>query len=148
VTALQLTQGQVVGPQQPAMTYIDAREIWIDAAFRENSLEHIEPGNPVEIVLDIRPGRIFTGRVVSIGFGVSVGEVDPQTGLPVIRNPSGWLRDPQRMSVRIEFDPDERPRGLRFGSQANVTIYTGENGIVNAIGKIWMRLIAFFTYVS
>jgi multidrug resistance efflux pump len=148
VTALQLALGQVVGPQQPAMTYIDAREIWIDAAFRENSLENIEPGDPVEIVLDIRPGRIFMGRVVSIGFGVSVGEVDPQTGLPVIRNPSGWLRDPQRMSVRIVFDPDERPRGLRFGSQANVTIYTGENGIVNGIGRIWMRLIALFTYVS
>ncbi|MEX2297690.1 MAG: HlyD family secretion protein [Dongiaceae bacterium] len=148
VTALQLTHGQVVGPQQAAMTYIDAREIWIDAAFRENSLENIEPGDPVDIVLDIRPGRVFTGRVVSIGFGVSVGEIDPQTGLPVIRNPTGWLRDPQRMSVRIEFDPEQRPRGLRFGSQANVTIYTGDNGIVNGIGKFWMRLIALFTYVG
>jgi multidrug resistance efflux pump len=148
VTALQLTLGQVVGPQQPAMTYIDTREIWIDAAYRENSLEHIEPGDPVEIVLDIRPGRIFTGHVESIGFGVSVGEIDPQTGLPVIRNPSGWLRDPQRMSVRIEFDSEQLPRGIRFGSQANVMVFTGENGLVNAIGKLWMRLIALFTYVS
>ncbi|MDZ4738080.1 MAG: HlyD family secretion protein [Rhodospirillaceae bacterium] len=148
VTALQLTLGQVVGPQQSAMTYIDAREIWIDAAFRENSLENIEPGDPVEIVLDIRPGRVFTGHVVSIGFGVSVGEIDPQTGLPVIRNPTGWLRDPQRMSVRIEFDPEQRPRGIRFGSQANVTVYTGDNAIVNGIAKFWIRLIAIFTYVS
>lgn len=148
VTALQLTLGQVVGPQQSAMTYIDAREIWIEAAFRENSLENIEPGDPVEIVLDIRPGRVFTGHVVSIGFGVSVGEIDPQTGLPIIRNPTGWLRDPQRMSVRIEFDPEQRPRGIRFGSQANVTVYTGDNAIVNGIAKFWMRLIAVFTYVS
>jgi multidrug resistance efflux pump len=148
VTALQLSPGQVVGPSQPAMTYIDGREIWIDAAFRENSLENIEPGDPVEIVLDIRPGRVFDGRVVSIGFGVSAGEVDPQTGLPVIRNPSGWLREPQRMSVRVEFIEEGRPRGLRFGSQANVMIYTGDHGVANLIGRLWMRLIAVMTYVS
>jgi len=148
VTALQLALGQVVGPGAPAMTYIDGRDVWIDAAFRENSLEYIEPGDPVEIVLDIRPGRVYSGQVASVGFGVSSTEIDPQTGLPVIRNPSGWLRDPQPMPVRIGFEGDEWPRGIRFGSQASVMIYAGDNAIADTIGRLWMRVVAIFTYVS
>lgn len=148
VANLQLTIGQFVGAGQSAMTYIDVRQIWIEAAFRENSLENVEPGDPVEIVLDIRPGRVFSGQVGGVGFGVSSRETDPQTGLQTLRNPSGWIRDPQPMPVRIEFDPETRPRGIRLGSQANVIIYTGDNGLMNAIGWIWIRLVAWFTYVS
>jgi multidrug resistance efflux pump len=148
VANLQLTIGQFVGAGQAAMTYIDVRQIWIEAAFRENSLENVEPGDPVEIVLDIRPGRVFSGQVGGVGFGVSSRETDPQTGLQTLRNPSGWIRDPQPMPVRIEFDPETRPRGIRLGSQANVIIYTGDNGLMNAIGWIWIRLVAWFTYVS
>jgi multidrug resistance efflux pump len=148
VANLQLTIGQFVGAGQAAMTYIDVRQIWIEAAFRENSIENVEPGDPVEIVLDIRPGRVFSGQVGGVGFGVSSRETDPQTGLQTLRNPTGWIRDPQPMPVRIEFDPETRPRGIRLGSQANVIIYTGDNGLMNAIGWIWIRLVAWFTYVS
>jgi multidrug resistance efflux pump len=148
VANLQLTVGQFLGAGQAAMTFIDIREIWIEAAFRENSLEHIELGDPVEIVLDIRPGRVFKGRVESVGAGVSSREVDPQTGLQIIRSPTGWLREPQPIPVRIEFDPEDRPRGIRLGSQANVIVYTGESGFMNAIGRFWIRLVSWLTYVS
>jgi multidrug resistance efflux pump len=148
VANLQLTIGQVLGVGQAAMTYIDVRKIWIEAAFRENSIENVEPGDPVEIVLDIRPGRIFSGSVGGIGFGVSNRQTDPQTGLQTLRTPSGWIRDPQPLPVRIEFDPDTRPRGIRLGSQANVIIYTGDNPVMNALGWIWIRLVAWLTYVS
>ena len=73
---------------------------------------------------------------------------DPQTGLQTLRTPSGWIRDPQPLPVRIEFDPDTRPRGIRLGSQANVIIYTGDNPVMNALGWIWIRLVAWLTYVS
>lgn len=148
VTNLQLAVGQFLETGQAALSYIDARQIWIEAAFRENSLEHMESGDPVEIVLDIRPGRIFKGHIVGIGFGVSSREVDPQTGLQKLHNPSGWIRDPQPMPVRVEFDPDTRPRGIRLGSQANVIVYTGDNAVMNAIGWFWIRLVSWLSYVS
>lgn len=148
VTNLQLAVGQFLETGQAALSYIDVRQIWIEAAFRENSLEHMESGDPVEIVLDIRPGRIFKGHIVGIGFGVSSREVDPQTGLQKLHNPSGWIRDPQPMPVRVEFDPDTRPRGIRLGSQANVIVYTGDNAVMNAIGWFWIRLVSWLSYVS
>jgi multidrug resistance efflux pump len=147
VTSLSLTIGQVLAKGEAAMTYIDLREVWIEAAFRENSLESIAVGDPVEIVLDILPGRVLSGRVASLGYGVSNRSVDERTGLPSPRNQSGWIRPPQPMPVRIEFDEETRPRGLRVGSQANVMVYSSDNAIMNALGYIRMRLIAFLSYV-
>ena len=146
VTNLSLAVGQVLGKGEAAMTYIDTREVWIEASFRENSLESIAVGNPVEIVLDILPGRVIKGRVAALGYGVGNRSVDARTGLPSPRTQSGWIRAPQPMPVRIEFDKDTRP--LRVGSQANVMVYSGDSTIMNAIGRLRMRLVALLTYVQ
>ena len=148
VTNLSLGIGQVLAKGEPAMTYIDVREVWIEAAFREVSLENIHIGDPVEIVLDLFPGRIIAGRVAAVGYGVGNREVDARTGLPSPRSQSGWIRPSQPMPVRIEFDPQARPTGLRVGSQAKVMVYPGENAIMNALGYVRMRLAALLAYVQ
>lgn len=145
VTSLSLAIGQLLAKGETAMTYIDTREIWIEAAFPENSLENIAIGNPVDIVFDILPGRVVKGRVVALGYGVGNRSVDLRTGLPAPRAQSGWVRPPQLMPVRIKFDQEVRP--LRFGAQTNVMIYTSDNVVMNAIGYIRMRLVALLTYV-
>ena len=147
VTALQLTLGQYVSPQVAAMTYIDTREVWIDVQFRENSLEHVAPGDEVAVVFDILPGQVFTAHVASVGFGVSSGKTDTQTGLPVVDQSVGWFRDPQRLPIRVEFAPDERPRILRFGSQASVMVFASDNALLNGLGRLWMRLESYMTYL-
>lgn len=147
VANLQLGVGQVVGSGQAALTFIDAGTIWVAAAYKENSLEHVAPGNDAEVVLDSLPGQIFPMRVESVGWGVSQSNVDPETGLPTIRNQSGWVREPQRFPVRLVFK-DGFPRGVRYGSQVNVVIYTGDNPVMNAVGRFWIRLISTLTYVS
>ena len=104
VTNLQLTLGQFVAVGQAALTFIDARDVWINANFRENSLENIKPDAPVEVVLDVLPGRIFAGKVQSVGWGVSQGSIDPTTGLPKIGEPMGLVRNPQRFTVRVDLN--------------------------------------------
>jgi len=147
VTNLQLTIGQVLNKAEAAMTYLDLRETWVEAAFRENSLEHISIGDAAEIVLDIKPGRVYRGKVKAFGYGVSNRDVNARTGLPKISDQRDWIRSPQPFLVRIEFDP-EAPKGMRYGSQANVTVYTSGSYILNAIGWIKMRFIALLSYVQ
>jgi multidrug resistance efflux pump len=146
VTNLQLATGHVVGAGQAALTFLDAGTIWIAAAFKENSLEHIRAGNVAEVVFDSLPGRVFTARVESVGWGVASGST-PSAGLPTIRNDSGWIREPQRFAVRIVFT-DRPPMGVRYGSQANVVVYTGSNPVMNRLGAFWIRLISVLTYAS
>jgi multidrug resistance efflux pump len=146
VTNLSLAVGQVLSKGEAAMTYIDIREIWIEAVYRENSLESIAVGNPVEIVLDIRPGRVISGRVTALGYGVSNRNIDPRTGLLSPKAQSGWIRPPQLMPVRIELDEEIRP--LRYGSQASVMVYPTRNFVMNFIALVKMRVIALLTYVQ
>jgi multidrug resistance efflux pump len=148
VTNLQLTLGQYVGVGQAVLTFIDARDIWFSANFRENSLESIKPEAPAEIVLDVFPGRVFDGKVESVGWGVSQGSVDPTTGLPKISAPIGLTRAPQRFAVRVNLDQEDYLPGMRLGSQANIIVYATGNWITNAIGAFWIRLVALLTYVS
>lgn len=144
VTNLQLAAGQFVNTGQAALTFIDATTVWIAAAFKENSLENIKAGNEAEIVLDTLPGDLFKAKVESVGWGVSAGS--SSNGLPTVRNDTGWVREPQRFPVRLIFAGDP-PKGVRYGSQANVMIYTGSNPIANLLGWFWIRLISIVTYV-
>ena len=62
VTNLQFTLGQFAGVGQSVLTFIDARDVWFSANFRENTLEAIKSDTPAEIVLDVFPGRVFDGK--------------------------------------------------------------------------------------
>jgi multidrug resistance efflux pump len=149
ITNLQLIDGEFVAVGQAALTFIDTSDVWIDANFRENSLENIRAGDPVGLVLDTLPGLVYAAKVKSVGWGVSQGSVDPETGLPKINDSMGLVRTPQRFAVKIEPDrKDFVPGSVRYGSQANVIVYATGNPIVNAIGALWMRLVAILTYVS
>lgn len=147
ITNLQLAIGQFVAVGQLAMTFIDARTIWVKANFKENSLEHLAAGDPADIVLDSRPGRVYRGRVESIGWGVSQGSIDPSTGLPTVNSDNGWVREAQRFPLRLVFD-DGIPQGIRYGSQVNVIVYTGHNPFANAVGWFWIRLVAWISYAT
>lgn len=147
ITNLQLAVGQVIGVGQPALTFIDASTVWISAAFKENSLEHVQPDDRAEVVFDTLPGRVFSARVESVGWGVDGGTDTAPAGLPTVHNDSGWIREPQRFPVRLVMD-GPRPVGPRYGSQANVVIYAGDNPVMNGIGALWIRLISVLTYAS
>ncbi|RKZ13552.1 HlyD family secretion protein, partial [bacterium] len=65
--------GYYASAGQPIATFVSTHDIWIQADMRENNLGRIDPGDPVEFVLDAAPGRVFAGTVRSVGYGVSAG---------------------------------------------------------------------------
>lgn len=148
VTNVRIEQGQYANVGQPLMTFIGSDTAWIEAYMRENSLGRVKPGDTVDIVLDIQPGKIFKGTVQSTGYGVSWGNADDASKLPKISAPRDWLRDPQRFPVVISFDIEEARGLLREGGQADVVIYTSDNGLFNVVGRMWIRLISWLSYAQ
>jgi multidrug resistance efflux pump len=71
VTNLQLTTGQYAAEGQPLLAFIDIRDYWVSAEFRENSLGNVKPGEQAEITFDVLPGRIYQGTVENIGWAVA-----------------------------------------------------------------------------
>jgi multidrug resistance efflux pump len=78
VTGVRLDKGNFAAAGAPQMTFIGLRNIWVQAAFTENNLGHIDVGDTVGLVFDVYPGQVFEGRVREIGFGVSLD--DPPLG--------------------------------------------------------------------
>ena len=146
ITNLTIDVGQYAAAGSPLMTFISTRSVWIQADMRENCLSNINKGNTVEIVLDAAPGRVFKGEVLSVGFGVSDNRGNTLGGLTTVQPTQGWLRQAQYMPVLIGFTDNESRTFRRVGGQANVIIYTGENFLLNSLGKLWIRLISLLSH--
>lgn len=146
ITNLKIDVGHYANVGTPIMTFIEVDNVWVQANLRENSIANIKVGTPVDITLDVAPGRIFKGSVISMGFAVNNENTGDVGELARVEGDSGWLRDAQRFPVIIKFD-DDRARGYRrLGGQADVQFY-GSNWIVNALGWIWIRVLSWFSYV-
>jgi multidrug resistance efflux pump len=149
VTDLRTDVGQFAQAGAPLMTLIAVHDLWISADMTENNLGNINPGDEVAIVLDVMPGKVWKGRVRSVGSGVSGGTEAKPGALPTIENSRDWLRRAQRFPVAVEFDPSERAqlRRVRIGGQAEVLVYTGDHGVMNWLGTVFIKLMSYLSYV-
>jgi multidrug resistance efflux pump len=148
ITDLRTEAGQFAAAGNPVMTLVAIHDVWISADMTENNLGLVEVGSPVGIVLDTLPGRIFEGRVRSIGYGVSVGQATAPGSLPTVQNSRDWLRPAQRFPVIVEFAPGElaKLRGIRVGGQAEVMAFPREGNLLNPLGRLVLRLMSWLSY--
>ncbi|PCI55051.1 MAG: secretion protein [Gammaproteobacteria bacterium] len=128
------------------MTFIDTDYFWIEASYRENNLGNIKKGDSVDIVLDSAPGEVFSGIIVSIGYGVSFDK-SVQGELPTPAKTTGWMREAQHFTVIIKFNDDIAKKLLREGGQADVITYTGNNFLFNGLGKMSIWLTSKLAYL-
>jgi multidrug resistance efflux pump len=149
ITDLRTDVGLYAGTGSPVLTLVAIRDVWINAEFTENNLGHMQVGTPVDIVFDALPGRVFKGRVRSIGLGVSAGSAPPPGTLPSIDNSRDWLRQSQRFPVIVGFDARQDPAlhdALRVGGQASVIAYGEGSGLLRLLGKVYIRAASLLSY--
>jgi membrane fusion protein, multidrug efflux system len=115
--------GQQVQSGQPLMAVVGS-DLWVTANFKETQIEHMQPGEPVEVKLDAFPDRIFTGRVDSLS---------PASGsefalLPPDNATGNFTKVVQRIPVKITLDPNS-VRGFESaiapGMSATVDVAVG-----------------------
>ncbi|MDX1395124.1 MAG: HlyD family secretion protein [Gemmatimonadota bacterium] len=139
--------GHYAAAGQPLGVVITDNELWIEADLRENNLGNLDPGDPVDIVLDVAPGRVFRGSVRSVGFGVQSGFSGSRGQLEQVSGSSGWLREPQRFPVAINVEREEVGGLLRVGAQADIVVYTARRPVLNAIAWLRHRIVSYISYV-
>jgi len=147
ITNLKLDVGYFASVGAPLMTFIEVDNVWIKANLRENSIANVKQDTPVEFILDSAPGRVFHGKVSSMGFAVSHEKGGTIGDLETIENTAGWLRDAQRFPVYVTFDIEGTKGLLRLGGQADVQFYSTDNSFINALGWVWIRVLSWFSYV-
>ena len=146
IESFEIDLGYYAPAGQPMTTLISSSDVWIQANLKENNLSLMELDDEAEFLLDIAPGKVFKGKVRSIGFGVATDQTN-KGGLPTVSEKKGWLQDPQRFPVVIYTDDPEVLKFYRLGGQVDVVVYTGNNFILNAIAGFRIRLMSLLSYV-
>ncbi len=149
ITDLRADVGQFANAGNPLMTFISIHDIWIEAQFTENNLGNMNAGSSVELVIDSLPGEVFSGEVRSIGLGVAFGQKPAAGTLPTIDNNRDWLRQSQRFPVIVTFDikqSESLRKFVRIGGQVEVIAFTEGHGFLNALAKVYIRMMSWFSY--
>lgn len=114
--------GQRVQPGQQLMTIV-SDDVWVVANFKETQLEHMRPGQKVEIKVDALPHKRFVGYVDSFspGSGASFALLPPDNAT------GNFTKIVQRLPVKVRFDKNSL-RGFEQlvvpGMSAVVTVST------------------------
>lgn len=149
ISNLQIGRGSYARAGTPIISLIDVSQAGLIAYFSENQLENIQLGSRAYIALDVFPGRVFTGKVVGLGGGVSTPNQSAQTGALVQAPSSSWLSSGQRLPIRVAFEPiGQVPRGVRLGSQASVMIETANAGVIGVLSRWLLTLRSWLNYVG
>jgi multidrug resistance efflux pump len=116
------------------------------ATFYQENLKYVQPGQLVEVALDLYPGQIFAGKVDSIWRGNGVGQYLPSDEVPRFEKPAPIVPQGQYAVKIILDDPD--PSKFPIGAQGSAAIYTsGEHGAWAALRKISIRAHSWFNWL-
>lgn len=146
VTQVFLRPGMVAVPIpfSAQMVFVhDEEKHWV-AAYRQNVLQAIDPGDEVEISFDAIPGRIFAGHVKQILPIMAEGQVVPSGAL---RSIEGAHYKPGRVMVLIEISDDLSSYNLPVGASGSTVVYTGEWHAIEIVRMVILRIKAWEKYL-
>ena len=103
-----IQEGQLIQPGQTIVDVVDANDRWIIANYKETQTANIREGNVVEIEVDAIPGVTFKGMVKSLSRATGASF----SLLPQDNSAGNFVKIEQRIPVRIEFTPDNRPEDM------------------------------------
>ena len=92
--------GQRIAPGATLMAIVPLDQVWVDANFKETELPGLRSDLAVNIEVDMYPGRIFKGRVESIGGGTGAAF----SLLPPQNATGNWVKVTQRIPVKVRFE--------------------------------------------
>lgn len=105
--------------------------------FQEH-LKYVEPGQPVEVALDLYPGQIFPAKVEAIWKASGVGQLLPSGNLPGFEPVPPDMPQSQ-YAVKIVFEGADQS-SFPIGAQGAAAIYTnGMKGNWAALRRISIR---------
>jgi membrane fusion protein (multidrug efflux system) len=112
--------GDVVQIGQPLFGLTDVKNIWVTANLEENKVEHLKPGDRVDVHIDAYPDRNFTGSV----YVVRAAAASQFSLIPPDNATGNFTKVVQRVPVKILLDipKTKHPLYLYPGMSAEISV--------------------------
>ncbi len=120
VTDFALRVGDVVQSADSLFPFVETDAWWVQANFKETSVDRIKSGQSVTVKIDMYGDREFKGSVESLGSSSAASF----SLLPAQNTTGNWVKVTQRMPVRISLEPFNDDFPYRFGASASVEVNT------------------------
>ncbi|MGR5057161.1 HlyD family secretion protein [Vibrio rotiferianus] len=145
VTQLALRPGvmAVPLPLAPVMTFVHTEEKLYTAAFRQNSLQRLEPGFEAEFMFRALPGNVFKGEVVEVL--PAIGESQFQARGSLLGTEA--LRTSGRVFVTLKITDDLEKYHLPMGTAVEVAVYSDSFTHVSIMRKVLIRMKSWQNYL-
>ncbi|CAE6933710.1 multidrug resistance efflux pump [Vibrio sp. B1FLJ16] len=146
VTQLALRPGvmAVPLPLAPALTFVHTEDMqYYTAAFRQNSLQRLEPGFEAEFLFRAIPGRVFKGEVVEVL--PAIGESQFQARGTLLGTDA--LRTNGRVFVKLKITDDLSEFNLPMGTAVEVAVYSDSFHHVAIMRKVLIRMTSWQNYL-
>ncbi len=113
--------GQQVALNSVMLAIIPLHDTWVDANYKESSLNHLRVNQPVTLYADAYPDVTYHGTVE----GLNAGTGSAFSLLPPQNATGNWIKIVQRLPVRIHLNEDELNKNpLQLGLSMRVTVNT------------------------
>jgi multidrug resistance efflux pump len=132
-------------PLRPVMVFVntDMHDSELTAAFQQNSLQRVKPGDEAEVAFDAVPGRVFKAKVRLILDAIAAGQLQATGALiDVDARTSGG-----RALAIIDLDEDVSSYQLPVGAAAQVAVYTHHWHHLSTLRKILLRMRSWQNFV-
>lgn len=114
--------GSQITSSTPLLAVVPAKNLWVDANFKETQLADVRIGQSATVISDIYGDSVeYHGKVV----GLDMGTGSAFSLLPAQNATGNWIKVVQRLPVRIELDPAQLEKyPLRIGLSTLVKVDT------------------------
>jgi multidrug resistance efflux pump len=132
-------------PLRPVMVFVntDVHDSELGAAFQQNSLQRVKPGDEAEVAFDAVPGRVFKAKVRLILDAIAAGQLQATGALVDFdsRTSSG------RALAVIDVEEDLSSYQLPVGAAGQVAVYTHYWHHLSTLRKILLRMRSWENFV-
>ncbi|MFV8437739.1 HlyD family secretion protein [Vibrio owensii] len=145
VTQLALRPGvmAVPLPLAPVMTFVHTEQKLYTAAFRQNSLQRLEPGFEAEFMFRALPGQVFKGKVIEVLPAIAESQFQARGALLG----TDALRTSGRVFVTLQITDDLTDYHLPLGTAVEVAVYSDSFTHVSIMRKVLIRMKSWQNYL-
>ena len=144
VVNLQLREGVFIRLKAPVMTFVDTEEYYLVAKVLQKATQWIDPGDAVEVALEMYPGKVFPAEVEDVIWASGKAQVMTGGKLPTQQQMGA---PPEAYVVKINFKGDVSKYPLRFGAAGLAAIYSGKCDACKFLRQLEIRSESWLNYV-